>query len=71
MDTILNIIQIVISILLIIVILLQQKGSGLGGAFGGESNVYRSKRGIEKTLYYATIVLAVLFAAATLFKLFY
>jgi preprotein translocase subunit SecG len=71
MDTILNIIQIVISILLIIVILLQQKGSGLGGAFGGESNVYRSKRGIEKTLYYATIVLAVLFAAATLFNLFY
>jgi preprotein translocase subunit SecG len=71
MDTILNIIQIVISILLIIVILLQQKGSGLGGAFGGESNVYRSKRGIEKTLYYTTIVLAVLFAAATLFNLFY
>jgi preprotein translocase subunit SecG len=61
MTNILNILQIVISILLIISILLQQRGAGLGGAFGGESSVYRSKRGIEKTLYNITIILAIIF----------
>jgi len=71
MNNALNIIQIVLSILLIISILLQQRGTGLGGAFGGESNVYRSKRGIEKFLYYSTIVLAFLFVAAAILNLFY
>jgi len=71
MNNVLNIIQIVLSILLIISILLQQRGTGLGGAFGGESNVYRSKRGIEKFLYYSTIVLAFLFVAAAILNLFY
>ena len=56
MQTILNIIQIILSILLVVAVLLQHRGTGLGGAFGGESNVYRSKRGIEKFLYYATII---------------
>lgn len=62
----LNIIQIIISTLLIIVILLQQKGSGLGAAFGGESNVYRTKRGAEKTLFILTIIFAILFLATAL-----
>lgn len=56
-----NVIQIVLSVLLIGSILLQQRGSGLSAAFGGDSNVYRTKRGIEKGLMWATIVLAVLF----------
>jgi len=51
----------VLSVLLIAAILTQQQGTGLGGAFGGGGNVYRSKRGVEKTLFNATIVLAVLF----------
>ncbi|OGH63000.1 MAG: preprotein translocase subunit SecG [Candidatus Magasanikbacteria bacterium RIFCSPHIGHO2_01_FULL_50_8] len=63
MQTTLNIIQIVISILLITVVLLQQKGVGLGAAFGGSSNVYSTKRGVDKILFRATIVLAVLFIA--------
>ena len=62
----LNIIQIIISALLIIVILLQQKGSGLGAAFGGEGNVYRTKRGVEKTFSILTIIFAILFLATAL-----
>jgi len=57
----LAIIQIVISVILVITILLQSRGTGLGAAFGGESNVYRTKRGIEKTLLVLTIVFGVLF----------
>jgi preprotein translocase subunit SecG len=63
MQTTLNIVQIVISTLLIVAILLQQKGVGLGAAFGGSSNVYSTKRGVDKILFRATIVLAVLFFA--------
>ena len=58
-----TIVQLVISGLLVTVILLQQRGSGLGDAFGGGGSVYRSKRGLERTLHQATIVLAVLFVA--------
>ncbi|PIV50866.1 preprotein translocase subunit SecG [Candidatus Falkowbacteria bacterium CG_4_9_14_3_um_filter_36_9] len=57
----LQIVQIIIAILLITSILLQNRGGGLSGLFGGGDNVYRSKRGIEKTLHIATIVLASLF----------
>ncbi|MFA5935579.1 MAG: preprotein translocase subunit SecG [Patescibacteria group bacterium] len=57
----LPIFQILLSILLVIAILLQQRGTGLGAAFGGEGNVFRTKRGVEKGLFYASIGLAVLF----------
>jgi len=50
-----------ISALLVAAILLQQKGVGLGSAFGGSGQIYRSKRGLEKGLFIATIVLGVLF----------
>jgi len=64
MSSILTFTQILISALLIITILIQQKGSGLGSAFGGDSgNIYSTRRGAEKILFYATIVLAVLFVA--------
>ena len=53
--------QVVVSILLIIAILLQNRGTGLGSAFGGSGGVYLTKRGLEKKLFIATIVLAVLF----------
>lgn len=53
--------QIVISCLLMAVILLQAKGSGLGSAWGGGGEFYRSKRGIEKILVWATIILSALF----------
>lgn len=63
------IIQIVLSIILIISIILQQRGTGLGGAFGGEGNVYRSRRGAEKFLFTATIVIAILFIASIIISL--
>lgn len=55
------IVQIVIAILLILAILLQHRGTSLGGAFGGEGAVYRSRRGAEKLLFYLTVILACLF----------
>lgn len=70
MTTTFKIFQIIFAILLMIAILLQQRGSGLGMAFGGQGNVYRSRRGIEKILFYATIVLAVLFCLTALLTVF-
>lgn len=66
MDKILNIIQIVLACLLVAAILLQHRGTALGGAFGGEGNVYRTRRGAEKFLFQATIVLAILFVAGAI-----
>lgn len=59
----LNLLQIVISVILIAVILLQVKGSGFGAALGGMSggSIYRTKRGLERTLFQATILLVVVF----------
>ena len=62
--------QLILAVLVIVSILLQQQGSGLGAAFGGEGNFYRSKRGLEKILFYATIVLIVLFVASVAIPLF-
>jgi preprotein translocase subunit SecG len=62
----LKIAQLVISVLLMIAILLQSRGTGLGGAFGGSGGVYLTKRGLEKKLFNATIILAVLFFAVSL-----
>jgi preprotein translocase subunit SecG len=53
--------QIVVSIALIVAILLQARGTGLSGTFGGDSAVYRSRRGIERRLWQFTIVLLILF----------
>ena len=53
--------QIAVSVLLIAAILLQQRGVGLGATFGGDGAAFRTKRGLEKGLFYATIVLSVVF----------
>lgn len=66
MNIIFLVVQLVVSILLITVILLQAKGSGLSGVFGGEGGFYRSKRGVEKMLVYFTIALGVLFFALSI-----
>ena len=68
-ETILNIIQLVLAVILILVILLQQKGSGLGAAFGGSSNIYSTKRGLDKILHYITIGAAVAFFIVSLVRL--
>lgn len=61
--------MIVLSILLTASILLQQRGSGLGSAFGGDGSLFRTKRGLEKGLHYATIVLAILFIGTAILSL--
>jgi preprotein translocase subunit SecG len=65
----LNITQIVLSAALILVILLQVRGGGLGGVFGQPDTVYRTRRGLEKALFQLTIVLAVLFIVIALVSL--
>ncbi len=60
-EKILIIIQIVISLLLMVSILLQNRGAGLGAAFGGDSGSYYTKRGMEKFLYWASVALGALF----------
>ena len=57
----LSIIQIIISALLIGAILLRARGSGLSSVFGGESTFYHTRRGMEKIIFWATIILAILF----------
>ncbi len=59
----LNILQIAVSVTLIVVVLLQVKGSGFGAALGGMSggSVFRTKRGLERTLFQATIMLSIVF----------
>ncbi len=62
MGPFLNVIQIIISVALMVLILLQTKGSGLGSLFGGsDSGIYTTRRGVEKTLFNLTIILAVTF----------
>ena len=64
---ILQIIQLISAILLIIVVLLQQQGAGLGAGFGGGGGgVQTTRRGPEKVLYNATIVISILFFAVSL-----
>lgn len=58
--------QITIAILLMVAILLQNRGGGVSGIFGGGDSIYRTKRGVEKSLFYATIVLSVLFFVVAL-----
>ena len=58
--------QIVVSIALVSAILLQARGTGLSGTFGGDSAVYRSRRGIEKRLFQFTVALGALFVLFSL-----
>jgi preprotein translocase subunit SecG len=60
---------IIIAVALVLAILFQVKGGGLGGIFGQADTVYRTKRGIEKTLFQFTIVLVVLFVVVSILAL--
>lgn len=71
MKVTISLIQIILGLFLIVVIILQQKGSGLGTAFGGDLSFYRTKRGAEKLLFYATIGLAILFILSSLIGLLF
>ncbi|OGL87556.1 preprotein translocase subunit SecG [Candidatus Uhrbacteria bacterium RIFCSPLOWO2_02_FULL_49_11] len=61
MNSTLSIVQAILAVLLIIEVLLQQRGSGMGMAFGGSGEVYGVRRGAEKFIFIATVVTAVLF----------
>lgn len=64
-----NIIQFILAALLVTAILLQQKGTGLSGVFGGSSNIYSTKRGVDKVLYLSTIVISIVFFTLSLARL--
>jgi len=61
--------QIIVAVALIVVSLLQVKGGGLGGIFGQADTVYRTKRGLEKTLFQFTIALVVIFIVLSIVSL--
>ena len=61
--------QIIVAVALVIVTLLQVKGGGLGGIFGQADTVYRTKRGVEKTLFQFTIALVVIFVVLSIVSL--
>ena len=63
--------QIALSILVVAGILLQQKGSGLGSAMGGSGIEYSTKRGAEKIIFRATIVLAILFIVVSAARIYF
>jgi preprotein translocase subunit SecG len=69
MQTYFNLAQIILSVALILAVLLQVKGGGLGGIFGQPDTVYRTKRGVEKTLFQLTIVLVALFVIISIVAL--
>ena len=71
LQTVLPYVQIALSILLIVSIVLQRTGASLGGAFGADnfSSGFHTRRGLEKTLFYATITIGILFALSALINL--
>lgn len=66
MQNIFTIAQVVLAVLLVTCILLQARGAGLSATFGGEGNVFRTKRGVEKKIFQLTIVVAILFFGVAL-----
>ena len=69
MLTYINIAQIVLAVALILAVLFQVRGGGLGGIFGQPDTVYRTKRGVERTLFQITVVLIVLFVVISIVSL--
>ncbi len=66
MITYLNFIQILVSVVLIVVILLQSKGEAFSGTFSSDTSVFRTRRGAEKTLFDFTLVLAAIFVIVSI-----
>lgn len=64
-----QVLTIVSVVVMVASILIQSRGASLGAAFGGESNVYRSKRGAERIVFNATIIAAVVFVVSVLLSI--
>ena len=71
MEEFLPIAQIVVAVFLIVFILLQQRGTALGSAFGGGGGFYATRRGIQKKVFWATVVLGALFIILALLNLIF
>lgn len=71
MNQVISILQITVSLLLVSAILLQVKGQGLGSTFGSTSETFRTKRGMEKILHFATIILIVVFLVLSLISVLF
>ena len=69
MQTNLNIAQIVLSVALVVIVLFQVRGGGLGGIFGQQSGVYRTRRGVERVLFRLTIVFVAVFLVISVLTL--
>lgn len=69
MTNILMYVQVGSAVLLIISILLQQRGQGLGAGIGGTGMEYSTKRGVERGVFYATIVLTIIFLGVSVARL--
>ena len=69
MQSYFNIAQIVLSLALIMAIMLQVRGGGLGGIFGQADTVFRTRRGVERTLFQLTVVLVILFIIISIISL--
>ncbi|MFA6554735.1 MAG: preprotein translocase subunit SecG [Candidatus Paceibacterota bacterium] len=72
MKSLLPYFQIILSVVLVVVILLQKTGNQVGGAFGGSDNfssAFHTRRGFEKVLFTTTIIIAILFAVSALISL--
>lgn len=69
--TIISLAQIIVSVLVIILILIQERSSGLSGIFGGggEGGFYQTRRGLEKSIFYATIFLVAVFGILAVLNL--
>lgn len=65
-DTILQIITVASAVLIVLAILLQQRGASLGAGFGGSGELYTTRRGIDKNLFEVTIILTVIFILSIL-----
>ncbi len=66
LDTILQIITLGSSVLMIIAILLQQRGASLGAGFGSSGELYTTRRGLDKNLFEASVVLSIIFVLSIL-----
>ena len=69
MESLLPIAQIIVAVALVICILLQQRGTALGASFGGGGEVYSTRRGIQKKIFWITIILGIAFIVLALVNL--
>lgn len=66
----LSIIQIILAVAIVVLILLQERSSGISGLLGGDGGgFYQARRGLEKGIFYTTIVLVIIFVAVALYRL--